>query len=115
MSRIDRLAAVFGWLFSFYLLLLKPAGESSDIPHFDKVGHFLLFAVWAGLLVRVFGVGRWRISLLLCLLWALLSEAAQGGLTATRSAEWLDVAADMAGALLVVLLCRWRYMRPSMA
>lgn len=106
---IARLAALLWWLFSFYMLLLKPAGASSGIPHFDKVGHFVLFAVWAGLLVRVCGAERWRPVVVLCLLWALLSEGAQGWLTATRSAQWLDVAADMGGALLVVALCRWRY------
>lgn len=113
MSKVDRLAAIFWWLFSFYLLLLKPAGEGSGIPHFDKVGHFVLFAVWAGLLLRVFGVEQWRTVLLFCFAWALSSEAAQGLLTATRSAEWLDVTADMAGALLVVLLCCWWRNRPS--
>ncbi|MDC7711844.1 VanZ family protein [Vogesella indigofera] len=103
------LAAAGWWLFSVYLLLLKPAGTPSAIPHFDKLGHALLFAVWAWLLARSFATRQrssLRPTLWLCLGWALLSELAQGSLTLTRSAEAGDVVADMAGALIGLYL--WR-------
>lgn len=104
------LAAAGWWLFSVYLLLLKPAGAPSAIPHFDKLGHALLFAVWAWLLARSFAARQrppLRPTLWLCLGWALLSELAQGSLTLTRSAEAGDVVADMAGALIGLYLWRW--------
>ncbi|GGX92966.1 hypothetical protein GCM10011290_21040 [Vogesella alkaliphila] len=103
------LAAAGWWLFSVYLLLLKPAGAPSAIPHFDKLGHALLFAVWAWLLARSLAARQrppLRPTLWLCLGWALLSELAQGSLTLTRSAEAGDVVADMAGALIGLYL--WR-------
>ena len=104
------LAAAGWWLFTVYLLLLKPAGTPSAIPHFDKLGHALLFAVWAWLLARSLAARQrppLRPTLWLCLGWALLSELAQGSLTLTRSAEAGDVVADMAGTLLV-LYWLWR-------
>ena len=104
------LAAAGWWLFSVYLLLLKPAGAPSAISHFDKLGHALLFAVWAWLLARSFAASQrssLRPTLWLCLGWALLSELAQGSLTLTRSAEAGDVVADMVGALIGLYFWRW--------
>lgn len=98
------------WCLTVYLLLLKPAGEPSGIPYYDKIGHFCLFGLggfllaapraWQGQPLRQL----MHAVLGLCLLWAVGSEVAQGTLTATRSAEVMDAVADMAGALTGVML-----------
>ena len=102
--------AVVWWCYMVYLLLLIPGGPPSAIPHFDKVGHFALFAAWAMLLAAP---ALWRGQPLrqlmppvlgACLLWAAGSELGQALLTTTRSAEVLDAVADMAGALTGVML-----------
>ena len=105
------MAAAGWWLFSVYLLLFKPAGAPSGIPGFDKVGHFALFALWALLLAASVRRGGdvVRPVLSLCLGWAVASELMQGLLTATRSAEAGDVAADLCGAACALWLWR-RYM-----
>ena len=102
--------ALAWWLCSVWLLLLKPAGESSGIPYFDKLGHFALFLLGGWLLACPgWRAGQqpaavWRLSLALCLLWALGSELAQGLFTATRSAEAGDALADMLGAVVCIHL-----------
>ena len=99
------LPALLWWGLSLWLLL-KPVGESSAIPHFDKIGHFALFGVQAGLL----GWGWRRTGLphavcaawLACALWAGVSEGLQAWLTVDRAAEWLDALADVLGASLAL-------------
>lgn len=107
MSRfLALLPALLWWGLSLWLLL-KPAGEPSSIPYFDKIGHFALFGMQAALLgwgVRRAGVPRPRLTAwLCCVLWAGLSEGLQAWLTVDRAAEWLDVLADVAGAGTVLL------------
>ncbi|SMF25083.1 VanZ family protein [Pseudogulbenkiania subflava] len=93
------------WGLSLWLLL-KPGGEPSALPYFDKIGHFVLFGVQAALLgwgLRRGGVARPRLTAwLCCVLWAGLSEGLQAWLTVDRAAEWLDVLADVLGASLVL-------------
>lgn len=104
------LPALLCWLLSVWLLWLKPAGEPSGLPYGDKIGHFVLFALWAASLLYAMParVAAWRKTLLLCLAWAVVSELGQA-LTATRSAELADALADMAGASLAVYLYyRWQ-------
>lgn len=97
----DLLPALLWWGLSLWLLL-KPAGAPSAIPYVDKIGHFVLFGVQAGLLGWGFhrcGLTRPRlVALLCCVLWAGLSEGLQAWLTVDRAAEWLDALADVAGA-----------------
>lgn len=113
-SSISRLLpygpAMAWWGVMVYLLWFKAGGPPSAIPHFDKVGHFALFAAWAMLLAAP---ALWRGQPLrqlmppvlgACLLWAAGSELGQALLTTTRSAEVLDAVADMAGALTGVML-----------
>lgn len=110
-AALCRVAAAGWWLFSVYLLLLKPSGAPSGIPYFDKVGHFALFAVWALLLAAALrrGGSVLRPVWSLCLGWAVGSELLQGLLTATRSAEVGDVVADLCGTACALWLWR-RYM-----
>lgn len=102
--------ALLWWGVMVYCLWLMPAGQSSGIPYFDKLGHFALFAAWAVLLAAP---ALWRSQPLrqlmpavlgACLLWAVGSELGQALLTETRSAEVMDAVADMAGALTGVML-----------
>ena len=86
---------------------LWPADElrQLDLPRFnDKLGHFIGYLTVAMLLAL-----GWR-QAPLWLLWLVatvsggLAELAQGMLTTTRSMEWLDLLANVSGALAGVVL-----------
>ncbi len=86
-----------------YALLLHEGGNMlPPFAHFDKIVHAGLFFGQFWLLAKVFLQGRRPVPLRALLAAALVlaagSEWAQGALTATRQADWLDALADMAGA-----------------
>ncbi len=87
-----------------YLVFSRPVHSGVSLPHFDKVMHFSAFFALALLMQIASGIKqRWQILLLA--LYALLIEAVQYHLT-YRSAELLDFAADVGGALLFYALLR---------
>jgi VanZ family protein len=81
------------------------------IPHADKVVHFTLFLVMGFLARGAWRGGTWRVGLLV-----VLGCAAYGGLIEVlqeryfhRGGEWLDLLADVAGAVAGCLACHaWR-------
>ncbi|WP_156503521.1 hypothetical protein [Eikenella longinqua] len=86
-----------------YALLLHEGGNTPPpFAHFDKVVHAGLFFGQFWLLAKVFLQRRRAVPVRALLAAALVlaagSEWAQGTLTASRQADWLDAAADMAGA-----------------
>lgn len=80
--------------------------ESNGMPppfvHFDKVMHMALFFGQFALLAKAFlSANRalaWRALWVLALILAVASEVAQGCCTLTRTADFWDGVADMAGA-----------------
>lgn len=78
-----------------YLVFSQPS-YSQSISHIDKLGHFGAFF---GLALLLQWATNWRAlpQMAMLLLYALLIEAVQAQLP-YRSAEWADLAADMAGA-----------------
>jgi hypothetical protein len=91
------IAAFWLAVFAGIVLSLMPAPPLHDpwFPAADKLQH----AVAYGLLFLLGGLAGYRARPLAVGLIALgaVIEVAQGTLTATRSAEWLDLAADAVG------------------
>lgn len=85
------LALLAGQLWGLYLLV---PGEGAPIfPGQDKLAHALLFGV-------PFALALWlgtRLMAVLILVHALVSEPLQGLLTTTRTADGLDLVADLIG------------------
>lgn len=99
------------WHIACWYGLLK---ESSDSPppflHFDKFAHFSLFFAQIWLLARSYREAGhqppWLYLTIFALLFAAGSEIAQTALTQTRSGDILDIAADMLGTAVALLLTR---------
>ena len=93
-----------------YLCLFKPPHVSvlDGIPHIDKVVHALMYVVLCSLLWLERQTSGGEISVRWSLLWAIGMPIALGGvielaqeyLTASRSGDWLDLAADAVGVLI---------------
>lgn len=83
-----------------------------DFPFQDKVVHFALYFVLAMLVMAVLTLNsylknsKWTytITIAICLLYGWLIEILQRAFFPGRSFEWMDVAADTAGAVVGVLL-----------
>lgn len=98
MKHCFTLLALLWWGFSLYMLLKPASSEAALIPHFDKIGHFGLFAVQSALLALAWPQQPWPRLLLALALWVVLSETLQGVLTTDRSPELADALADILGA-----------------
>lgn len=102
----------------FLLILTLSFLPGKSLPSFtllnwDKLGHFLLYAIWM-LLIRFSmsgGLRRLRLRMLLALLFALFCgttiEFAQEALTADRHFDIYDAIANGLGAL-----CAWLLQQP---
>jgi VanZ family protein len=96
------LAIVLIWIGSLW-----PADElrQFDMPWFnDKVGHFLGYLTVALLLALGWRQSPPWLLWLIATLSGGLAELAQGYLTATRSMDWLDLAANAGGALIGIII-----------
>ncbi len=96
-----------------YLVFSQPVKVAHGLPHFDKISHFAAFFGLAALLQLASGIKR-RWQLLLLSYYAGLIEVIQYYLP-YRSAEWLDLAADLSGACLfyLLLLMAQQWPKPS--
>jgi VanZ family protein len=108
------------WAFVLWQMSSRPPGDfpAVDIPHFDKVVHFLYFAGggaalglalrgtfgWAG--ARVFGVA-WLV--LAC--FGVLDEWRQRFTPGRQGGDPLDFLADAAGAAVGIAVVLWVYER----
>jgi VanZ family protein len=99
----------------FLLILILSFLPGKSLPSFtllnwDKLGHFLLYAIWI-LLLRFSmagGMRRLKLRMFLALLFALICgtaiEFAQQAFTADRQFDFYDVLANAVGALAAWLL-----------
>jgi VanZ family protein len=92
---------------------MPPAAALPELPGFDKLLHALAYAVLAMLVFRALDTTGWTNRPHL-LFWGSLAATVAYGISdelhqafvPARSAEILDVAADAAGALAALVLCR---------
>lgn len=98
-------------LLSAYGLFIKPPNTDGLplFPHFDKFAHFVIFFGQFWLIARFYTnelrsvpIRKW---LLIALIWAIASELIQSQLP-SRSADVLDVCADMLGATCALFLAQ---------
>ena len=89
---------------------LKLTAEQQQTAHelVRSLAHVVLFGVFGlcvSLLVRSYTLRRWiRITLPVCLVYALTDECHQSLFSAGRAFEWADIAKDMVGVMLAVAL-----------
>lgn len=94
----------FAGIALFSSLALMPASSiPTSFQFWDKAEHFLAYAALALVGYLAFADRRARVALGLILHGALI-EVAQSTLTATRSGEILDLAADSLGVLVALAL-----------
>ena len=116
---LARLSALLLWAGCLLWLSLtpQPPRPASLLLSWDKLQHAGAFALLTLLAGRFFSQWRplsrtpWLFALLLAVLFGGLIEILQGTLTEIRSPEWGDLAADVAGGLLVVLAAHLRERR----
>jgi VanZ family protein len=98
------------WGCIIIVLSLMPGGTGPmkmfGIPHFDKVGHFGMYAIWAfllyGALARLGQAGAKRVGIpvLLISVIGILLECGQYWFAEGRSFELADMVANCAGAIM---------------
>lgn len=91
------MAAVGLQSLALYAPEVPSAPSGFQVPGLDKLAHFGLFALATWALTRVLPV-RWAVGLML--VQAGLSEGVQGLVLAHRSADGLDLLADLVGTSL---------------
>ena len=103
------------WLVIITVLCLLPPQDLPGkslwrIPHFDKMVHFGMYFILAGLMARPVKTVRvpvWTVTLLTSVFVGGMIEILQFAVTSQRSASWGDFLADMAGAVVGLLLYGW--------
>ena len=101
--------------------LQEASGASAGwlrLPHIDKLAHAGMHTLLAWLLWQGAGRASLRttgVIVALCATYGLAIEWGQWQFTLTRSAEVLDVCANMLGAVLGVTLGRWNARRARIA
>jgi VanZ family protein len=116
---LARLSALLLWAGCLLWLSLtpNPPRPSSALLSWDKLQHAGAFALLTLLAGRFFSQWRplshnpWFFALLVAVLFGGLIEILQGTLTDIRQPEWGDLAADVAGGLLVVVVAHIRERR----
>ncbi len=106
------------WGVVIFVLSLMPGGNADKmmfgIPHFDKIGHFGMYAGWAFLVFSALSQSKLRFSflftLLLCGMSGVLLEFGQYYLASGRSFEVADMVANALGAV-AGLLVAWKIRR----
>lgn len=114
--RRERVAQILlvGFMAWVFYAALGPAPEGPEIPHLDKLMHALCWGFMAALCLVAYP-GKWRTALGVSAAHGGLTEVMQGTLVQGRSAEWLDWAADLLGAVIVVASVSWARRRQESA
>jgi VanZ family protein len=104
------------------ILYLSLAGSQTfdsvplfNIPYFDKVVHFLMYAGFMSVILfenrkNLIRLSRIFLLALIPFFYGILMEILQAALTETRSGNIYDALSDSAGIITVVLL--WYYLKP---
>lgn len=107
LGRVLRALPAVAWAAGMWAMssLSDPPGASLlEIPYLDKVAHAGLFFVLA-VLLRFAGAG-WAATVAIAVAWGGVDELHQAGV-AGRDSSGLDLAADLAGAVLGVIVVTW--------
>lgn len=99
------LARITFWSFLIFITykFLAPGIDSGiNIPHLDKLAHFVIFALLAGLVHFSYKLNT-QLQLFIWAIYGVGIELLQG-LTPTRSPEILDFVADMLGVIVTLLI-----------
>ncbi len=97
--------AFIAWVLAVLVLALLPSPPPMITTGWDKSNHLLAFAVMAGLGCKAFPQ-RVVSTLLGLLAYGALIEILQS-ITPTRSAQWLDLFADILGIFLGLMMIRF--------
>jgi VanZ family protein len=103
------------WAGVLFLLSSLTSVPGPDLPHVDKLGHFLAYAVLGLLLARAADASGWSlgVAVLLGIGYGISDELHQA-FVPLREPSWADLAADAAGVVVAVLLyARWRERRSA--
>jgi VanZ family protein len=103
-AKRDRLLLALAVVVQLVVLYAPRAPSTGPVPGVDKLVHATVFAAVAWAAVRC-GFARPLVAAVLAA-HAVLSELVQAGLLPGRSGDPLDVVADVAGVVLVLLLTR---------
>lgn len=92
-----------GWLLVIFVIWItltpKPPNELEIIPHLDKTGHFLAYALLTSWFAAVLSGRRWLTSLtIVFIIMGGVLEILQG--FTGRDPSWFDWLIDMGGAVL---------------
>ncbi len=98
-----------GWLAMIVVMSLmsNPPLPTEGILAWDKFQHAAAYACltfFGGMAFTFFNLasaGRWLMAMTISVVTGGILELAQGSLTTVRSAEWVDMLADVAGTLVV--------------
>ena len=98
-------------------LSLMPGGRGEmlifGIPHFDKVGHFGMYGIWAFFVFIAFRSGQsfsgkaFWLAVSITTLTGIILEYGQFAFASGRSYELADMVANMFGAIAGVLAGKW--------
>lgn len=92
-----QIAFIIAFVYSWYLFFNPELDSGIDIPHIDKLGHFIIFGGLSFLFDFAFGVAKW-LGVLIGLVYGISVELIQGNLP-NRQASIADIVADLAGCL----------------
>jgi len=92
-----------------------PSIESvPELPYSDKLLHFFAYAVLGALFLRAYKTLRVRNNIKLLIILSILSSSLYGisdeihqYFVPSRSAEWMDIVADLLGSVFGVFICRY--------
>ncbi|MBA2481031.1 MAG: VanZ family protein [Planctomycetes bacterium] len=114
LSRLRRWPAIIATIATAAVvaMLLSPSSYVTSehlLPHADKIAHAVVFAALA--IVWRWSEASWHTILPGAIALAGITEVLQAYLPIHRDGEFLDAAADLAGACAGLLI--WRFIRPG--
>ena len=103
-SALPRIAFWSFFIFITYKFLAPSTHSGIEIPHLDKLAHFVVFALLSGLVHFGYQLND-KMQLLTWTIYGAGIEFLQG-LTPARSPEVLDFVADMLGVIVALVLVK---------